>query len=92
MVVCHLTDAPKSSDIPQIKHYVKQNFDCKVDITNKALQITGYKFNTVKKWVKEKLEGYLRDDFPDFWKDSLQMFMDNVQCKVYELDQYSKIW
>lgn len=23
MVVCHLTDAPKSSDIPQIKHYVK---------------------------------------------------------------------
>lgn len=58
-----------------------------MEIKNKIMQITGFEFRKVYQWAKDKLENYLRDDFPEFWEDSLKQFMDDVDFKLTEVSR-----
>jgi hypothetical protein len=36
------------------------------------MTICGFKNKKVYNWAKEKLDDYIRDDFPMYWQDSLK--------------------
>ena len=69
---CELSAAPKPNEILQIVDYVKRLFDCKVEFKNRYMTICGLKNKMVYNWAKEKLDDYIRDDFPMYWQDSLK--------------------
>jgi len=46
----------------------------------------------VYKWAKEKLDDFIRDDFPSFWQDSLMQFLDGIPLKISVLNNTSEIW
>jgi len=56
------------------------------------MTIRGLKSKMVYKWAKEKLDDFIRDDFPSFWQDSLMQFLDGIPLKTSVLDNTSEIW
>lgn len=63
---------PKVDEILQIIAYIKANFKCDAVVNDKKISVTGFRKLEVDEWIKEKLDPFLRDDFPVYWKDSLQ--------------------